>query len=164
MRPHPPLILRAAAAADGGALKAILYDTFESTWGPQVTAAAAQAFREQDRPSDYVARRGLRFLVAERAGELVGFVDWEDDFVNALHVRGAQARTGVGAHLMDRAEEAIARSGFGVARLETDTFNVRSQAFYAARGYREVDRFPDREWNSGLTTILLEKPLRKPVT
>ena len=41
-----------------------------------------------------------------------------------------------------------------------DSFNTRSQAFYAARGYREADRYPDLEWNSGLTTLLLVKPLR----
>ena len=49
----------------------------------------------------------------------------------------------------------IAVSGHAVARLETDTFNTRSQAFYAARGYREAGRYPDEEWNSGLTTVLL---------
>jgi len=26
-------------------------------------------------------------------------------------------------------------------------------------GYREAGRYPDEEWNSGLTTILLVKPL-----
>jgi hypothetical protein len=60
---------------------------------------------------------------------------------------------------MDRAEAAIAEAGFAAARLETDTFNRRSQAFYAARGYREAGRYPDEEWNSGLTTLLLVKPL-----
>jgi hypothetical protein len=60
---------------------------------------------------------------------------------------------------MDVAEGEIARAGFAAARLETDTFNRASQAFYAARGYKEVDRYPDAEWNSGLTTILLMKAL-----
>ena len=60
---------------------------------------------------------------------------------------------------MDRAEAEIARSGFAAVRLETDTFNTTSQAFYAARGYREAGRYPDEEWNSDLSTILLVKPL-----
>ena len=60
---------------------------------------------------------------------------------------------------MDHAEVQIARAGIASARLETDTFNRRSQAFYAVRGYREAERYPDEEWNSGLTTILLVKPL-----
>lgn len=158
-RPPEPLV-RPARAADAPALRAILHDTFESTWRPQVTPAAAQAFRDEDRPAAYVAERGLRFWVAERDGEVVGLVDWQDDFVNALHVLASHARTGVGGRLMDKAEAEIARAGFPAARLETDTFNTRSQAFYAARGYREADRYPDREWMSGLVTLLLVKPLR----
>jgi len=156
------IVVRPARAADAPALRAILRDTFESTWAPQVTPEAAAAFRREDRPADYVGRRGLEFRVAERDGEVVGFVDWEGDFVNALHVLGAHARQGVGARLMDVAETEIAAAGFPEARLETDTFNAASQAFYAARGYVEADRYPDWEWASGLTTLLLAKALRAP--
>jgi hypothetical protein len=53
----------------------------------------------------------------------------------------------------------MAAAGHASARLETDTFNQRSQAFYAARGYVEAGRYPDEEWSSGLTTLLLVKPL-----
>ena len=151
--------LRRAGPGDAAALAAVLRDTLQSTWMPQLTAAAARAVRDEDRPGAYVAARGLEFWVAERAGEVVGLVDWEGDFVNALHVRGAHARTGVGARLMDHAEAQIARAGFAAVRLETDTFNTRSQAFYAARGYVEAGRYPDEEWDSGLTTILLVKAL-----
>jgi ribosomal protein S18 acetylase RimI-like enzyme len=92
-------------------------------------------------------------------GEVVGFIDWEGDFVNALHVRASHARAGVGGCLMDLAEAEIAAAGFDAIRLETDTFNLRSQAFYAKRGFREAGRYPDEEWNSGLTTLLRVKPL-----
>ena len=159
MPPPNPLILRPARPADAAALAAILYDTFENTWAAQVTPAAARAFRDEDRPGAYVAARGLEFWVAERAGEVVGFVDWEGDFVNALHVRAAHARTGVGARLMDHVEAAIAAAGHAAARLETDTFNAGSRALYTARGYREMDRYPDLEWDSGVVTLLLVKPL-----
>jgi GNAT superfamily N-acetyltransferase len=154
------LITRPAIADDASALQAILYDTFESTWRPHLTAAAARAFREEDRPGAYVSQRGLHFRVADRDGEVVGFVDWEGDFINALHVLAAHARTGVGSMLIDEAERGIGDAGFSAVRLETDTFNTRSRAFYAARGYREADRYPDLEWDSGLTTLLLVKSLR----
>jgi ribosomal protein S18 acetylase RimI-like enzyme len=151
--------LRRAEPADAAALKAILRDTFESTWRPNVTAQAAAAFLSEDRPAAFVAERGLEFCVAEREGEVVGLVHWRDDFVHALHVHSRHARSGVGARLMDHVEAAIAAAGFAAARLETDTFNQRSQAFYAARGYQEAGRYPDEEWNSGLITLLLVKPL-----
>src|SRR4051812_48326348 len=130
MKPSADFLLRRARADDAAALLAILYDTFESTWAPNVTPAAAQAFRDEARPFAYVGERGLEFWVIERGGEVVGLVDWEKDFVNALHVRACDARTGVGGLLMDKAEAAIALAGFGAARLETDTFNARSRAFY----------------------------------
>lgn len=159
MTPAPVTLIRPARQDDAAALKAILRDTFESTWRPELTAEAVGAFENEDRPAAYVGERGHLFVVAEVCGEVVGFVDWDGDFVNALHVRSSHARTGLGARLMDHAEGGITEAGFASARLETDTFNLRSQAFYAARGYLEADRYPDEEWNSGLTTILLVKRL-----
>ncbi len=152
--------LRPATAADADALRVILHDTFESTWRPQITEAAALAVLAEDRPAAFVAEHGLEFCVAERNGAVVGLCYWENDFVHSLHVHSSHARTGVGAKLMDRAEAEIAKAGFPTARLETDTFNQPSQAFYAGRGYREAGRYPDEEWNSGLTTLLLVKALR----
>jgi ribosomal protein S18 acetylase RimI-like enzyme len=160
----PNLQIRRAQLADAGACKTILHDTFDSTWRPNITPAAAQAFRSEDRPSAYVGERGLEFWVAERGGEVVGFVDWQDDFVNALHVLASHSRSGVGGRLMDHAAAEIARAGFAQVRLETDTFNQRSQAFYAKRGYVEADRYPDTEWHSNLTTLLLVKALAPYVT
>ena len=140
-------------------MRAILYDTFESTWAPQLTEAAARRFRDTDHPRAFAAERTLDCWVAERLDEVIGLVFWRDDFVHALHVRQAHARTGVGSALMDMAERAIAEAGFPKARLETDTFNEASRAFYAARGYIEAGRYPDEEWASGLTTLLLVKRL-----
>lgn len=159
MTATPDLLIRQARPDDAAALQAILRDTFASTWRPALTAEAARAFEDEDRPAAYVGARGLLFLLAEVDGAVAGFVDWDGDFINALHVRASHARTGIGGRLMDRAEAAIVAAGFPTARLETDTFNLRSQAFYARRGYREAGRYPDEEWNSGLTTILLVKGL-----
>lgn len=157
-----PITVRRATPADAAALRAILTDTLESTWAPNISEDAARSVRAQDRPAAYVSARGRLFWVAEVGEVVVGLVDWEGDFVNALHVRASHARMGVGARLMDHAEAAVRAGGFSSARLETDTFNLRSQAFYAARGYREADRYPDTEWNSGLTTLLLVKTLGPP--
>lgn len=159
MSDRSPVIVRSSRPDDAAALIAILYDTFASTWEPQVAPAAAARFRAEQRPRAFVTERGHEFLVAERAGAVVGLVHWDGDHVTALHVHSSAARTGVGRALMDAAEAAIAAAGHPSARLETDTFNARSQAFYAARGYHEADRYPDQEWASGITTLLLVKPL-----
>ncbi|HXQ17748.1 MAG TPA: GNAT family N-acetyltransferase [Caulobacteraceae bacterium] len=159
MQPAATIQVRRARPDDAAALRAILRDTFESTWRPNITAAAADAFLREDRPAAYVTERGLEFWVAEVEGAVVGLVHWQNDFVHALHVRASHARRGLGARLMDRAEAEIAGAGFAAALLETDTFNQRSQAFYAARGYQEARRYPETEWGSGLTTLLLVKSL-----
>ena len=57
------------------------------------------------------------------------------------------------------AEDGMRAAGFDEARLETDTFNTQSRAFYAKHGYAEVDTYPDEEWDSGFTTVLLVKAL-----
>lgn len=157
--PDPSIVVRPARSGDRPALERILWDTFATTWRPQLSASAAELFRTEDRPAAFVAEHGLAFVVAECAGEVVGLIYWRNDFVHALHVRSDLARRGVGGALMDLAEGAMTDAGHRQARLETDTFNLASQAFYAARGYREADRYPDREWASGLTTLLLVKVL-----
>jgi GNAT superfamily N-acetyltransferase len=153
------LVIRQAQPSDHSVLIEILYDTFECTWLPHIASAEARIFREDDRPARYVAERGSEFWVAERAHAVIGFVDWQGDFVNALHVRARYFRTGVGTRLMDKVEADIARAGYAAARLETDTFNTRSRTFYETRGYVEAARYPDLEWKSGLTTILFVKTL-----
>ena len=155
----PATLIRRARADDAPRLIEILHATFESTWAPQVTPEAAQHFRDANEPAIFVAEHGLEFWVAELAGEVAGLVYWQDDFVHSLHIAPAHARTGLGAALMDVAERAIAGAGFAKARLETDTFNTPSRAFYAARGYEEVERYPDQAWESGIVTLVLEKRL-----
>jgi len=153
--------IRLAAPTDRDAIIAILFNTFETTWRPQISEAAAQAFIDENRPASYFAERGHLFWVCELNGVVAGFVDWHGDFVNALHVRDVHSRTGFGTVLMDKAEAEIAKDGFSQARLETDTFNQISQAFYKKRGFIETDRYPDHEWNSDLVTVLMVKPLSK---
>lgn len=155
-------LIRRATPNDAPTLRAILFDTFESTWLPELTSGAAQRYRAEDRPATYIRDRSPEFRVAECDGQVVGFVDWTADFVNALHVHSSHERLGIGSRLMDLAENEIASARFPNARLETDSFNARSRAFYAKRGYREVDRYPDLEWESGLTTLLLVKSLSAP--
>jgi ribosomal protein S18 acetylase RimI-like enzyme len=153
------LVVRPATAADAPAVKAILRQTFEATWRPHMSAAAAERYHVADRGGRYVEEKIESFIVAELDGPIVGMVHREGDFIEALHVLPKHQRMGIGRRLMERAEQEIERSGSPHVRLETDTFNEGSRSFYAALGYVEVGRYPDEEWNSGFTTVLLEKRL-----
>lgn len=151
--------IRPARPQDFPVMRAILRDTFESTWQPQITEAAARRYVETDIGGRFVARCGADMLVAEADGQVAGLLYHIDDFIDALHVPSAFQRRGIGRRLLIRAERYIAEKGFRQARLETDTFNAQAQAFYKALGYIEMARYPDEEWQSGLTTVLFEKPL-----
>lgn len=143
-------------------MKTILRDTFESTWRPQITESSIRRYIETDIGGRFVERCGADMLVAEIEGEIAGLIHCVDDFVDALHVPSNFQRKGVGRRLMGRAERDMAAKGFRQARLETDTFNEQSQSFYKALGYVEMGRYPDEEWQSGLTTVLFEKAFGDP--
>lgn len=156
---EPPLVLRPFQSEDEAGVVAVLEDTFHSTWAPQLRPEALERHAREGRALAYVRERGPEFLLACDGQAILGMAHWEGDFIQALHVTGTAQRRGVGRALLAHAETQIAKAGLPAVRLETDTFNIRARAFYAALGYREVDTYPDEEWDSGLTTLLLEKTL-----
>lgn len=153
------IAVRQARLIDNVAMKEILRDTFASTWRPYISPDSAQAYLATDRGAAYVDQYGRDFWVADLNGQVVGLVHWQGDFVRALHVWSSHFRRGIGRRLMDLAEKKILMAGFRQVRLETDMFNEGSRAFYVARGFSEAGRYPDEEWDSDLTTILLIKQL-----
>lgn len=155
--PRPQL--RPAEARDIAALTDLLHETFRNTWLPQLSAAAVEAYWTGDHAARYVADTWEEFVVAEVDGRLAGFVHVRDGFIDALHVGGRFRRFGVGRALLRHVEIQTAAEGHAEIRLETDTFNTASRAFYGACGYEEIAEYPDEEWNSGLTTVLLMKRL-----
>jgi len=151
--------IRPASAADATALTALLNATFIETWAPQMSDEALAAWRLRDSPARYVREKSAAFFVAETGGELAGMIHWHEGFVHALHVDAAHRRCGIGGALMDAAERATRAAGLEHLRLETDTFNTASRALYARLGFREVDRYPDQEYDPRIVTLLLEKAL-----
>lgn len=158
--PSSPLpALRQAVPADAQALHAILWATYESTWKPEVTAAKHAQICAQDKPAAYVQARGALFWLAECDGVVAAMVDWEDDFVHALHVLPGFQGRGLGQALLVHAEAAMRAAGHGKVRLETDSFNRSAIGFYERHGYQCEATYPDEEWESGLTTVLMSKTL-----
>lgn len=158
-QPPFPLTIRPARASDAAALEDVLTRTYEGTWQPQMTPEKYRHFLDSGKIPQYVAERGALFHVCEVDGRVAGMVDWEKNFIWALHVHPDLQRRGVGAALLALAEDGMRAAGFADARLETDTFNTQSRAFYRKHGYAEIDTYPDEEWDSGFTTVLLVKAL-----
>lgn len=164
IRPNPimssaPVTIRPARPEDRAAVLAILAETFADTWRPQLTAAAIDDYHRRRVAETFVDAALPGFLVAELDGTVIGFGNREAGFVDSLHVAAAGRRRGVARALMAGLEARMRADGIALAALETDTFNEASQGLYLALGYVEVARYPDEEWNSGLTTIRYEKSL-----
>lgn len=155
----PSPFVRASTPQDQPQLLAILERSFEDTWRPQLTDAAIAAYQNDRVAERFVAEHGHAFFIAQVDDWVAGFAHRDGGFVDALHVLPQARRRGIGRLLMDSVEAAMRADGIALAALETDTFNEGSQGLYLALGYVEVARYPDEEWNSGLTTIRYEKSL-----
>ncbi|VVE07664.1 GNAT family N-acetyltransferase [Pandoraea pneumonica] len=155
----PEVKLRAACAADIDALTSLLMQTYHTTWAPELRLEVAAKFASGESTRAYIEAHWPEFTVATLEGVLVGMVHVVGDFIDALHVSPGHQRLGIGAGLLSHAEAQMRASGQSQARLETDTFNTQSRAFYGKYGYAEVATYPDEEWDSGFTTVLLTKAL-----
>ncbi|MGT2427735.1 N-acetyltransferase family protein [Cupriavidus basilensis] len=124
--------IRRAGPSDAQAVAAILTETYLTTWQPQLTPEAAMRFAQCDKIGDYVRSRLAEFHLACVNGTVAGMVDWENDFVWALHVSPRWQARGLGSTLLAHAEAAMAAAGHRQARLETDTFNVGSRCLLPA--------------------------------
>jgi GNAT superfamily N-acetyltransferase len=152
--------VRRAVPTDASAVRQVLEDTYARTWRPQLSDLARGQFEAAGGMGPYVERYLEEFVVAQDAsGRVLGLVHWRDDLLWALHVLGDRERAGIGTTLLKHAEAAMRDAGVVAARIESDTFNTLSRRFYAKHGYAEVAEYPDAEWGSGFTTVLLVKRL-----
>jgi len=107
----------------------------------------------------------VHYLVAEVDGSVVGHavtsLAGDVAELQRIAVTPAQRRTGVASALLD-SSVALAVSDGGADRmlLEVRADNVGALAFYAARGFVEVDRRP-RYYKDGATAVVMRLPLGK---
>jgi ribosomal-protein-alanine N-acetyltransferase len=106
----------------------------------------------------------VRYLVAEADGEVVGYAvaSFAGDIaeLQRIGVTPAVRRTGVASALL--AEVVAEAPGTGANRLllEVREDNADALAFYADRGFIEIDRRP-RYYRDGTTAVVLRLPLVK---
>lgn len=145
------VILRAGRAEDVSALSKLFFRSWLTHWGPHVDLAARTRFLEE-RPAEHYAQHFAEaFVVAERAGIVVGVYHLEGDFLHAIHVAVSAIGSGVGKRLMGDAEAKGAR------RLEVREFNEQAYAFYTRRGWIETGRKADTEMGFPCTSILMQR-------
>jgi ribosomal-protein-alanine N-acetyltransferase len=102
------------------------------------------------------------YLVATEAEELVGYAaaslvaDLAE--LQRIAVAATRRRTGVASDLLARVEAEASRRHADRVLLEVREDNHGACAFYAARGFTEIDRRP-RYYADGTTAVVLAKEL-----
>lgn len=122
--------VRSAREADLVAVAGIERQSFGDPW-------SLDAFRS-------ALRQGGSFVVADRAGAVVGYaITWsvvdEAELANIAVAPTARGQ-GVGARLLDAAIACAAGRGCSTMYLEVRESNARARALYASRGFEEVGR------------------------
>jgi ribosomal protein S18 acetylase RimI-like enzyme len=139
MTQRTDVVLRAALAADVPALVGLLRKSWLATFAAELPFEAVQAFAADDPARHYAEAMWAQFMVAALDGRVAGMCHVVDDLVAAIHVDPALKRCGIGAALMDEAEQRILAI-YSPARLEVLAFNRDAQAFYERRGWRGAKR------------------------
>jgi [ribosomal protein S18]-alanine N-acetyltransferase len=106
----------------------------------------------------------VRYLVAEVDDEVVGYAvaSFAGDIaeLQRIGVTPEARRTGVATALVDEVVAEAPGTGADRLLLEVRDDNAGALAFYAARGFIEIDRRP-RYYRDGTAAVVLRLPLRK---
>jgi GNAT superfamily N-acetyltransferase len=135
--------IRRAVASEVPALKALIRAVVRQTY-PALPADATIAEAE-----DWT----LAWVAAE-GDALTGVVYTTDDSVDELWIAYALHRHGLGTALLAVAEREIAARGYTVARLRCASSNSGAIAFYVARGWTPVRRYPHERFGWEMTDFV----------
>ncbi|KMO38973.1 GCN5 family acetyltransferase [Methylobacterium tarhaniae] len=114
---------------------------------------------------------GYPYLVAERAGAVVGYAyagpyrtrpAYRGTVENSVYVRPDQAGRGLGRLLLERLIAEATAAGFRqMVAVIGDSHNAASIALHAALGFRHVGVLASVGWKHGawLDTVLMQRPL-----
>jgi ribosomal-protein-alanine N-acetyltransferase len=106
----------------------------------------------------------IRYLVAEVDGRVVGYAvaSFAGDIaeLQRIGVVDASRRSGVATALLDEVVAEAPGTGADRLLLEVREDNPGAVAFYAARGFVEIDRRP-RYYRDGAAAVVMRRPLLK---
>lgn len=133
--------IRALRPADIAAVQEVARRTWSHTYDWVVPEKVQKKFLDRAYSDASLTRRmgSDIFLVAEDAGEIVGFADFQPvsktaTYLGALYVLPKHQRLGIGTHLL---EAGLAKFSPPVRiMLRVERHNTRARSFYEARGFR----------------------------
>jgi GNAT superfamily N-acetyltransferase len=127
--------LRSAALTDLDSIYAIRRDAILGI-PTETDTGDLQAWADQRAPAFYASRLAAgQVVIADLAGEDVGWGSRAEEWITGLYVRTAWGRRGVGRILMAKLESEIGQRGHRYARL---TASPNAVGFYMQLGYTSV--------------------------
>jgi putative acetyltransferase len=153
------LVLRSYRNEDLPALVALFHDSVHRVtavdYTPEQLSAWAPA--EPDMESWQLKLAAEEVVVAEFAGELVGFCSWDaTGYLDFLYVDPARQRQGIATALCARAEKALPAKN--VSRIHTQS-SLTAEPFFLRQGFRLVKHQTVHVRGVALTNAVMEKPL-----
>ncbi|MGH3147513.1 MAG: GNAT family N-acetyltransferase [Rubrobacter sp.] len=148
--------IRAYEAGDAPEIVRLFYDTVRSVnrthYSEEQVVAWAPEVPDAQRWHARMSRRVT--LVAEEAGEVVGFAELEDGHLGMLYARKDAVGRGVGARLYEAVErEAL---GLGLGRITTEA-SLTARPFFERRGFRLVREQSVERLGVKLPNFVMEK-------
>lgn len=150
----PDITLRVAVDSDALCIGVLATQVFLETYAADgirpAIAREVLGYFSTDAVSALLSSPETRFILAERAGHLIGFAqvslgavhemvpDRPAAELHRLYVQSRFAGSGVGTALLREAEAMAAREGAVTLWLIVWAENLKARAFYARRGYEEL--------------------------
>lgn len=141
--------VRAARPADADAIRAVADSAWPAAHGHILSAETIERvlaeWYDPDDTRDAIGRDDIGYFVAERDGDVVGYVSGgrSDDpdvaSLAAIYVDPDHWGKGVGSALLERFESFCRGRGYERVRLHVLAENDRAQSFYRTRGYEQTD-------------------------
>ena len=154
------ITVRSATPEDAETLAEVGYASWQRGIGPLVDAAAAAKVSEATY-ADFIRANAASILVAERAGQTLGFAAIEEDDLSDLWVGPAYEGQGAGSALLEAAATAVAARGHRAITLEVMTENRRAPALYQRHGFQVV--WQGRRFDDILRCELDKTGMEKPL-
>jgi ribosomal-protein-alanine N-acetyltransferase len=138
-------------------------EDFESLWKlDQLCFVAGIAYTREDL-SYFLSDKSGFTIVAERKGQIHGFIVIQSDkkktgHVITIDVHGDSRRAGLGTLLMDAAESKLSSEKCHSVLLEVAVDNLPAISFYKRRGYSVLKTLP-RYYMNSVDALMLGKKL-----
>ena len=133
--------LRRGTVADNDLIATLHHDVWHETQA-EFQPDAVRRSRDLDYFRSRVAVFSTPPLVAVRAGGIVGFSGWDNNYIGQLYLVKSARRIGVGSQLLAETEQMIFASGATHARLVVIAGNIGSRKFYEHHGWAVVSEQP----------------------